>query len=117
RMRRRMNLTMRMSQMNNKLLLAGLGFMFGCGSLVGYFLSRWDLQSSAAIANSQQITPGPVETRKDKLVDIRTVKPVKSPRELLEEKYRLCVGNNGDLSKVPDSVMNQVIQRACTEKS
>lgn len=105
----------------NKLIAAGLGFMFGCGSLVGYFVSRWDLQSSAAIANSQQIvptpTPSPAEKRKDKLVDIRTVKPVKSERELLEEKYRLCVGNNGDLSKVPDSVMNQVIQRACTEKS
>jgi len=105
----------------NKLLFAGLGFMFGCGSIVGYFVSRWDLQSSAAIAISQQASPspspGPVEKRKDKLVDIRTVKPVKSERELLEEKYRLCVGNNGDLSKVPDSVMNQVIQRACTEKS
>ena len=108
----------------NKLLLAGLGFMFGCGSLVGYFVSRWDLQSSAAIANSQQIatapkpSPGPVENRKDKLVDIRTVKPVKSARELLEEKYRLCVGNpNGDLSRVPDGVMNQVIEKTCTEKS
>jgi hypothetical protein len=108
----------------NKLILAAFGVVFGCGSLSGYFLARWDLQSSAAIANSQQVStppspspsPGP-EKRKEKLVDIRTVKPVKSARELLEEQYRLCVGNNGDLSKVPDSVMNQVIQRACTEKS
>jgi len=110
-----MSHTMRM----NKLILAAMGFMFGCGAVTSYFVARWDLQSSAAIANSQQIstTPSPVEIRKDKLVDIRTIKPVKSARELLEEKYRLCVGNNGDLSKVPDSVMNQVIQRACTEKS
>lgn len=111
-----MSHTMRM----NKLILAAMGFMFGCGAVTSYFVARWDLQSSAAIAISQQVSPapapGPVETRKDKLVDIRTVKPVKSARELLEEKYRLCVGNNGDLSKVPDSVMNQVIQRACTEK-
>jgi hypothetical protein len=96
---------------NPKILLAGFGLTFGLGALVSYFLARLDVPSQP---------PNPAiaaEFRKEKTVDIRTVKPVKSPRELLEEKYRLCVGNNGDISKVPDSVLTQVIQRACTEKS
>jgi len=96
---------------NPKILLAGFGLTFGLGALVSYFLARLDLPSQP---------PNPAiaaEFRKEKTVDIRTVKPVKSPRELLEEKYRLCVGNNGDISKVPDSVLTQVIQKACTEKS
>jgi|JFJP01.1.fsa_nt_gi hypothetical protein len=101
---------------NSKILLAGFGIAFGLGSFVSYFLARLDLsqQPPPAIAAS---TPAP-EKVKDKMVDIRTVKPVKSARELLEEKYRICVGNpNGDLSKVPDGVMNQVIQKTCVEKS
>lgn len=96
---------------NPKILLAGFGLTFGLGALVSYFLARLDVPSQP---------PNPAiaaEFRKEKTVDIRTVKPVKSPRELLEEKYRLCVGNNGDISKVPDSVLTQVIQKACTEKS
>ncbi len=96
---------------NPKILLAGFGLTFGLGALVSYFLARLDLPSQP---------PNPAiaaEFRKEKIVDIRTVKPVKSPRELLEEKYRLCVGNNSDISKVSDSVLTQVIQRACTEKS
>lgn len=103
---------------NPKILLAGFGIAFGLGSFVSYFLARLDLsqQPPPAIAAS---TPAPEKDKdKDKMVDIRTVKPVKSARELLEEKYRLCVGNpNGDLSKVPDGVMSQVIQKTCVEKS
>jgi hypothetical protein len=97
---------------NSKILLAGFGIAFGLGSFVSYFLARLDLsqQPPPAIAVPEKV--------KDKMVDIRTVKPVKSARELLEEKYRICVGNpNGDLSKVPDGVMNQVIQKTCVEKS
>jgi hypothetical protein len=104
----------------SKLLIAAMGLMLGFGSIIGYYLARWDLQTNA-IANSQQAIAQPEkpkpEPRKEKQVDIRTIKPVKTARELLEEKYRLCVGNNGDISKVPDSVMTQVIQRACTEAS
>ncbi len=104
----------------SKLLIAAMGLMLGFGSIIGYYLAKWDLQTNA-IANSQQAIAQPEkpkpEPRKEKQVDIRTIKPVKSARELLEEKYRLCVGNNGDISKVPDSVMTQVIQRACTEAS
>lgn len=104
----------------SKLLIAAMGLMLGFGSIIGYYLAKWDLQTNA-IANSQQAIAQPEkpkpEPRKEKQVDIRTIKPVKTARELLEEKYRLCVGNNGDISKVPDSVMTQVIQRACTEAS
>lgn len=99
----------------NKLLLAGLFFMFGCGSFVGHFLARMDLKSSAAIASQQEAEP--VEKRKSKMVDITKVKPMKSPREALEEKYRLCVGENPNLSKIPDATLDQIIRRACTEKS
>ena len=66
---------------NSKILLAGFGIAFGLGSFVSYFLARLDLsqQPPPAIAAS---TPVP-EKVKDKMVDIRTVKPVKSARELL----------------------------------
>ncbi|MBD2150796.1 hypothetical protein H6F44_11790, partial [Pseudanabaena sp. FACHB-1277] len=102
----------------SKLLIAAMGLMLGFGSIIGYYLARWDLQSNA-IANSQQAIAQPEkpnpevkpESRKEKQIDIRTIKPVKTARELLEEKYRLCVGNNGDISKVPDSVMTQVIKK------
>ena len=104
----------------NKAILAALGLMLGFGSVVGYFLAKWDFQTNA-IANSQQAIAQPekpkTEPRKEKQVDVRTIKPVRNARELLEEKYRLCVGNNGDISKVPDSVMTNVIQKACTEAS
>ena len=104
---------------NPKILLAGFGIAFGLGSFVSYFLARIELsqQPQQAIAASSP-PPKKVEKVREKMVDIRTVKPVKSERELLEEKYRICVGNpNGDLSRVPDGVMSQVIQKTCVEKS
>ncbi len=101
----------------NKLILAGLFFMYGLGSITTWFVSRFDWNQPQAIA---QPTPKPLpapEQTKDKMVDVRTIK-AKTPRELLEEQYRLCVGNPAsDLSRVPDAVMRQVIAKTCIEKS
>jgi len=99
----------------NKLLIVGLFFMFGCGSLAGHFFARMDLKSSSAIASQQAAEP--VEKRVSKMVDIRTVKPTKNKRELLEEQYRLCIGESPNLAKLSDATLFQIVTRACTEKS
>lgn len=100
--------------MNSKLFLGGLLFMYGLGSLTNWFLSRLDWNQPQAIATETKSEP----KGEPKTVNLADVKPVKNAREMLEQKYRLCVGNpDGDLSKVPDTVMNQVIKKTCMEKS
>ena len=99
-----------------KLIGCAMGLMLGFGSLIGYFIAKWDLQSNQITNSQQAIAATDKQQGKPKTVDVRTIK-AKTPRELLEEKYRLCVGNNGDISHVPDKVITQVLEKACFEKS
>ena len=86
-----------------KAFAIGLAFMWSIGALTGYFIAKWDLQASAIALAPKQ-------------VDMRNVKPSKTSRELLEEKYRLCDGT-GDISKVSDQILYQSVQKICLEKS
>jgi len=78
--------------------------MWAAGATTGYFIAKWDLQQANAIALSS------------KQVDLRDVKPSKTSRELLEEKYRLCDGT-GDISKISDVDLSKSVQKICLEKS
>jgi len=87
-----------------KLFAIALACMWAAGATTGYFIAKWDLQQANAIALSS------------KQVDLRDVKPSKTSRELLEEKYRLCDGT-GDISKISDVDLSKSVQKICLEKS
>jgi len=87
-----------------KLFAIALACMWAAGATTGYFIAKWDLQQANAIALSS------------KQVDLRDVKPSKTSRELLEEKYRLCDGT-GDISKISDIDLSKSVQKICLEKS
>lgn len=93
----------------NKLFAIGLAFMWSTGATTGYFIAKWDLQSNAPQAIAQPENP------QLKTADIREFKG-KTPRQLLEDKYRLCDGA-GDISRVPDDVLRQSISKICIKKS
>ena len=40
---------------DSKLLLAAMGLMLGFGSIVGYFLAKWDLQSNGIASSNNAI--------------------------------------------------------------
>ena len=93
-----------------KVLAVGLLFMWSAGATTGYFIAKWDLQTNAISAS-----PKPISLA-SKQADMRDVKPSKTSRELLEEKYRLCDGT-GDISKVSDQILYQSVQKICLQKS
>ena len=80
-----------------------LACMWATGATTGYFIAKWDLQANAIATNQ-------------KTIDIRDVKPLKTSRDLLEEKYRLCDGT-GDISKISDVDLSKSVQKICLEKS
>lgn len=89
-----------------------MGLMLGCGSVAGYFIAKWDLQTNA-IANSQQAIAEP--DRKPKQVSL---KPPPSKRSLLEEKYHLCIGanpNTVNLSRFDDKTLNDLVFQSCSQ--
>lgn len=98
---------------NMKPVIAGLFFMWAAGSITGYFLAKWDLQANAIASPVEQPQKANVASKQ---VDIRAVKPVKSDRQLLVEKYRLC-GGAGDISAIADSQLFESVQKICLEKS
>lgn len=99
---------------NSKLILGAMGLMLGFGSIVGYFLARWDLQSSAITPKNNEIT-----------ATTPTAKPIKPspaipPRAELETKYRLCTNTqvtNKALSRFNDKQLNDLVFKVCTENS
>lgn len=98
----------------SKLILAAMGFMLGCGSVVGYFLARWDLQS---VANSQNAIAATAPDGKPKIISL---KPPIAKRTELELKYSLCTGAKPEtvnLSRFDDKTLNDLVFNVCTEKS
>ena len=100
----------------NKLILAAMGLMLGCGSITGYYLAKWDLQSNA-IANSQlsAIAATVPETKAKQI----SLKPVLKRSEL-ELKYALCTNSRQDsqsLARFDDKALNDLVYKVCTENS
>jgi len=99
---------------NSKLILGAMGLMLGIGSIVGYFLARWDLQSNA-IATSTSLSTATAPPPKP-------IKPSPAipPRAELETKYRLCTNTqvtNKALSRFDDKQLNDLVFKVCTENS
>jgi len=94
-----------------KLFAIALACMWATGATTGYFIAKWDLQQANAIATNQK----PIALS-SKQADMRDVKPSKTSRELLEEKYRLCDGT-GDISRISDVDLDKSVQKICLEKS
>lgn len=100
----------------NKLILAAMGLMLGFGSITGYFLAKWDLQSNA-IANSQNAIAATGPESKPKMISLR--KPIPKRTEL-ELKYHLCIGAKPEtvnLSRFDDKALNDLVFNTCTDKS
>jgi hypothetical protein len=97
----------------NKLILAAMGFMLGCGSITGYFLAKWDLQSNA-IANSQNAIAATEPDRKPKLISLKP----SQKRSELELKYALCTNSKNDkkvLERLDDKALNDLVYTVCTQ--
>ena len=101
----------------SKLILAAMGLMLGCGSITGYYLAKWDLQSNA-IANSQQSAiAATVSETKAKQVSL---KPPPSKRSELELKYYLCTNTKEgsvDFKPINDRTLNDLVHKVCSENS
>ena len=97
--------------MVNKLILAAMGFMLGCGSIVGYFLARLDLESNVL---KPQSAIAATESK---------AKQVLSPqqaRETLEDKYYLCsrqTPQSVSLDRFSDKQLNDLVFNVCSQKS
>ncbi len=96
----------------NKLILAGLFFMYGLGCVTNWFFSRFDWNQPQAIATETKSEPkGELKT-----VNLADVKPVKNNREWLEQKYKLCIENpNFDASKLPSEMMEKFVKNHCNK--
>lgn len=99
----------------NKFILAVMFFMLGCGSIIGYFLARWDLQSN--LVNPQSAIAATAPDGKPKIISL---KPPVAKRSELELKYSLCTGlkpETVNLSRFDDKSLNDLVFNVCTEKS
>ena len=99
----------------NKLIFAAMGLMLGCGSIGGYYLAKWDLQSNA-IANSQQAIAATVPESQAKQVNLKPI----PKRSELELKYALCTNSKPDkssLSRFDDKALNDLVYKVCSENS
>jgi hypothetical protein len=97
-----------------KVFIAAMGLMLGFGSIAGYFLARWDLQTNG-FANSQQAIASEPD-RKPKLVSLKPI----DKRSELEAKYFLCIAsppNKQALARFDDKALNDLVYRVCTENS
>ncbi|HBC43164.1 MAG TPA: hypothetical protein DCZ88_15085 [Pseudanabaena sp.] len=101
---------------NSKLILGAMGLMLGIGSIVGYFLARWDLQSNAIATSPSTVT----ETASKPTPRPIKPSPAIPPRTELETKYRLCTNTqvtNKALSRFDDKQLNDLVFKVCTENS
>jgi len=99
----------------NKLIFAAMFFMLGCGSIIGYFLARWDLQSN--LVNPQSAIAATSPDGKPKSISL---KPPVAKRTELELKYSLCTETKPELvslSRFDDRALNDLVNSVCTEKS
>ena len=97
--------------MVNKLILAAMGLMLGCGSIIGYFLARWDLQSNIL---KPQSAIAATESK------AKQISPPRQARATLEEKYHLCSKSSPQsvsLARFSDKALNDLVYNVCSEKS
>lgn len=100
---------------DSKLLLAAMGLMLGFGSIVGYFLAKWDLQSNG-IASSNNAIAATAPTPAAKQINLKPL----PPRSELELKYRICTNTqftSKALSRFDDKQLNDLVFKVCSENS
>ena len=100
---------------NSKLIIAAMGLMLGFGSIVGYFLAKWDIQSNGFTSSNNAIAAtAPVP----KQINLNPT-PIPSRSEL-ELKYQLCTNskvNSKALARFDDKKLNDLVFKVCTENS
>ena len=102
---------------DSKLLLAAMGLMLGFGSIVGYFLAKWDLQSNG-IASSNNAIAATAPASQPKQINLKLA-PI-PPRSELELKYRICTNTQFTskvLSRFDDKQLNDLVFKVCSENS
>ena len=100
---------------DSKLLLAAMGLMLGFGSIVGYFLAKWDLQSNG-IASSNNAIAATAPTPAAKQINLKPL----PQRSELELKYRTCTNTqvtSKALARFDDKQLNDLVFKVCTENS
>ena len=102
---------------NSKLLLAAMGLMLGFGSIVGYFLAKWDLQSNGIVSSNNAIAATAPDSKPKQI----SLKPAPIPtRSELELKYRTCTNTqvtSKALARFDDRHLNDLVFKICTENS
>ena len=102
---------------SSKLILCAMGLMLGFGSIVGYFLAKWDLQSNA-IASSNNAIAATAPTSPAKQINLKPASI--PPRSELELKYRTCTNSQVTskvLARFDDKQLNDLVFKVCTENS
>ena len=101
---------------DSKLLLAAMGLMLGFGSIVGYFLAKWDLQSNGIIVSSNSAIAATAPDSKPKQINLKPL----PQRSELELKYRTCTNTqvtSKALARFDDKQLNDLVFKVCTENS
>jgi len=99
----------------NRLILAAMGFSFGCGAITSYFFAIWEIKN--IVSNSQSAIAATAPDGKPKIISL---KPPVAKRTELELKYSLCTGSKPEtvnLSRFDDKSLNDLVFNVCTEKS
>ncbi|PZV15680.1 MAG: hypothetical protein DCF20_09855 [Pseudanabaena sp.] len=102
---------------NSKLILCAMGLMLGLGSIVGYFLAKWDIQSNGFSSSTNAIAATASDS-KPKQIDLKPA-PI-PPRSELELKYRTCTNsqiNSKALARFDDKKLNDLVFKVCSENS
>ena len=100
---------------DSKLLLAAMGLMLGFGSIVGYFLAKWDLQSNG-IASSNNAIAATAPDSKPKQINLKPL----PQRSELELKYRTCTNTqvtSKALARFDDKQLNDLVFKVCSVNS
>lgn len=101
-----------------KVIGCAMGLMLGFGSVIGYFIAKWDLQTNQITKSQEAIAQtAPDPKLKPKQVSL---KPPDDPRTLLESKYALCTGARNPkelLAKFNEKELNDLVYTVCLEKS
>ena len=100
---------------DSKLLLATMGLMLGFGSVIGYFLAKWDLQSNGIVSSNNAIAATAPDSKPKQI----NLKPLPQRSEL-ELKYRTCTNTqvtSKALARFDDKQLNDLVFKICTENS
>lgn len=100
-----------------KLILCAMGLMLGFGSIVGYFLAKWDIQSNG-FSSSNNAIAATAPTPAAKQINLKPA-PI-PPRSELELKYRICTNTqvtSKALSRFDDKQLNDLVFKVCSENS